>query len=272
MRARIGDVELHYEVTGSGPTIALTHGIGGTGDDFAPIVPGLARRFRVLTWDVRGHGASERPPDGYSVTQFARDLAGLLDHVGADKAVIMGTSMGGTIAQRFILDYPERTLAAVIMSTSSQVNERAKEMWQRQADFIERHGMAAWVRQSRAPHVTEDYLREHPEVREAEERRIRNNPDGRVYARIARAVADYNYTEELKNVRVPALVLVGSEDTQTPPGGSVIISRAIPGAELHILQGLGHRLFAEAPEQVVEIVTAFLDRVLATDRAPVSGP
>ena len=65
-------------------------------------------------------------------------------------------------------------------------------------------------------------------------------------------------------MRLPTLVLVGSEDKQTPPGGSVIISRAIPGAELHILEGYGHNLYREAPERVVELVTAFLDRALTS--------
>lgn len=267
MRATIDGVGLNYELTGSGPTIALTHGIGGTGADFAPVVDGLSRRFQVLTWDVRGFGASDRPAEGYSIARFAADLAGLLDHIGVDKAVIMGTSMGGTITQRFILDFPEKTAAAVIMSTSSQVNERARDMWFRQADAIEQEGMAAWVRRSRPPEQTDEYLAQHPEVREAEERRIRNNPDGRVYAQVARAVADYNYTEDLKSVRIPTLVLVGSEDKQTPPGGSVIISRAIPDAELHILEGFGHGLPRETPDQVVNLVTTFLDRVLPREAA-----
>lgn len=261
MRVTIGDVELNYEINGSGPVIAMTHGIAGSGADFAAIVPALTRQYRVLTWDVRGFGASSRPSEGYTVKQFARDLAGLLDHLGIEQAVIMGTSMGGTITQRFILDFPEKTLAAIIMSTSSEVNERGRERWMSQADAIEREGFAAYTRRTRPPEHTEEYLRAHPEVLEAEERRIRNNPDSRVYAQVARAVADYNYTAELERVRVPTLVLVGSEDKSTPPGGSVIISRRIPGAELHILPGFGHSLPREAPEQVVELVTAFLDRI-----------
>jgi pimeloyl-ACP methyl ester carboxylesterase len=267
MRATIGDVELNYEITGSGPAIVMTHGIGGSGADFAAVVPALAGHYRVLTWDVRGFGASSRPLGGYSITQFARDLAGLLDHLGIAQAVIMGTSMGGTISQRFILDFPERTLAAVIMSTSSEVNERGRERWMNQADAIEREGFAAYTRRTRPPEHTEEYLRAHPDVLEAEERRIRNNPDSRAYAQAARAVADYNYTAELERVRVPTLVLVGSEDTSTPPGGSVIISRRIPGAELHILPGFGHNLAREAPEQVVELVGDFLTRALTPSRS-----
>ena len=263
MRARINGVELHYELAGSGRTIALTHGIGGSGEDWAPIVPRLAEKYRVLTWDVRGMGESEKNPDiEHSIAQFARDLAGLLAHIGVPKAVIMGTSMGGTITQRFILDFPEKTAAAVIMSTSSEVNDKGRERWLSQADAVEREGFAAYTRRTRPPEHTDAYLKAHPEVLEAEERRIRNNPDSRVYAQVARAVADYNYTQELESVRVPVLVLVGSEDTSTPPGGSVIISRRIPGAELHILPGYGHGLAREAPEQVVQLVTTFLDRVL----------
>lgn len=266
MRAAAGDTELYYELTGSGPTIALIHGIGGSAEDFAPIVPGLARRFQVLRYDVRGHARSSRPATGFSIAQLARDLAGLLDRVGVERAVILGTSMGGTIAQRFILDYPEKTLAAVIMSTSSEVNEQARLHWERQAEAIEREGFVAYVRHSRPPGHTEEYLRHHPEVLEAEERRIRNAPDGKAYAQIARAVANYNYTRELERVQVPVLVLVGADDRTTPPGGSVIISRHIPGAELHILAGLGHNLPRQAPEQVVELVTAFVDRTLEGSR------
>lgn len=262
MRATVDGVELHYELAGAGPTIAMTHGIGGSGEDFAPILPGLTTHYRVLTWDVRGFGQSDRPKSGYSVARFAADLAGLLDHVGVEKAVVMGTSMGGTITQRFLLDFPDKVSAAVIMSTSSEVNERARDGWFRQADAIEAEGMAAWVRRNRPATHTDDYLAEHPEVLEAEERRIRNNPDASVYAQVARAVADYNYTAELETVRVPTLVLVGSEDKQTPPGGSVIISRRIPDAELQIIPGYGHSLPREAPDEVVRLVTAFLQRVL----------
>jgi pimeloyl-ACP methyl ester carboxylesterase len=262
MQATVDGVDLHYELAGEGPTIVLTHGIGGSGADFAPIVPGLAQRYRVLTWDVRGFGTSARPAEGYSIAGFARDLAGLLDQLGIEQAVIGATSMGGTITQRFILDFPERTAAAVILSTSSEVNARARDAWLQQADAIERDGMAAWLRRSRPAQYTDEYLRAHPEALAAEEKRIAANPDGHVYAQVTRAVADYNYTEELESVRVPALVLVGSKDPQTPPGGSVIISRRIPGAELHILDGFGHGLPREAPEQVVALILAFLDRAL----------
>lgn len=264
MKAELDDVELYYELGGNpnGRTIAMTHGIGGSGETWAQVAEGLGRTYQTLTWDVRGHARSGRPPAGYSIAQFAADLAGLLDSLNIPDAVIMGSSMGGTITQRFILDFPQKTAAAVIMSTSSEVNEAGRARWEGQADFIEANGMRAFIEQGRPAEQTAEYLAAHPEIVEAAERRIANNPDGKVYAQVARAVAFYNYTAELEQVRPPALVLVGDKDTSTPPGGSVIISRRIPDAELHILPGLGHGLEQEDPAQVVELVGDFLSRRL----------
>lgn len=264
MRAQLEDVELYYELTGNpaGRTIAMTHGIGGSGETWAAVAEGLGEKYQVLTWDVRGHARSGRPAIGYSIAQFAADLAGLLDHLSIPDAVIMGSSMGGTITQRFILDFPDKTAAAVIMSTSSEVNEAGRARWEGQADFIEDNGMRAFIERGRPAEQTPEYLAAHPEIAEGEERRIANNPDGKVYAQIARAVAFYNYTAELEQVRTPTLVLVGDQDQMTPPGGSVIISRRIPEAELHILPGLGHGLDQQDPRQVVDLVGEFLARRL----------
>jgi len=264
MRAELQDVELHYELTGNpaGRTIAMTHGIGGSGEIWSAVAQGLGDRYQILTWDVRGHARSSRPAAGYSIAQFAADLAGLLDHLGIPDAVIMGTSMGGTITQRFILDFPAKAAAAVIMSTSSEVNDAGRQRWEAQADFIAANGMRAFIERGRPAEQTAQYLAEHPEIVAAEERRIANNPDGAVYAQIARAVAFYNFTGELEQVRIPTLVMVGDQDAMTPPGGSVIISRRIPDAELQILPGLGHGLDQQDPQQVVQLVGEFLARRL----------
>lgn len=255
MRARVGEIELEYERAGAGPPIVFTHGIGGTGADWAALLPLLTTRYECITWDVRGFGRSSRPAAGYSIDLFARDLAGLLDALGLERAVIAGTSMGGVISQRVLLDFPDRASAAILMSTSSEVNDRARDVWFAQAEAIEREGMAAWLGRSRPPEQT-------AEQRQAEARRLENNPDGAVYAQVTRAVAEYNYTTALEGVRAPTLIMVGGEDKQTPPGGSVIISRRIPGAELHILPGLGHGLAREAPAQVGALISEFLGRVL----------
>ena len=97
---------LRYQVAGSGPAVALTHGLGGHLDSWEPTVATLQDRYTVLTWDVRGFGSSTKRPDDLSPKTWASDLARLLDQIGADDAVIGGISMGGVISQRSRLTSP----------------------------------------------------------------------------------------------------------------------------------------------------------------------
>ena len=259
MQAIANGINLYFEEHGSGMPLVLTHGIGGSADNWAPVVGALAERYRVITWDVRGFGRSDKPPGPYSAGLWARDLAGLLDALRIERAYIAGHSMGGVIAQRFALDFPEKLAALILASTSSQVNERAAAHWMGQADEIERDGFGAWVAKQQTGY-TADFLRAHPEQMENDRRRVEMN-DSKAYAAGARAVAAYNFTPELSQITAPTLVLQGLTDPQTPPGGSVIISRNIPGSRLVMLEGTGHGIYGEQPEKFVLLVTEFLAHV-----------
>jgi len=259
MKASANGIEIYYEEHGSGQPLVLTHGIGGSADNWAPVLPDLAGRYRVITWDVRGFGRSDKPPGPYSAELWARDLAGLLDALAVERAYLVGHSMGGVIAQRFALDFPERLAALILASTSSQVNERAMAHWMGQADAIERDGFGAWVAAQQAGY-TEEFLRAHPDQLENDRRRVELN-DSSAYAAGARAVAAYNFTSELKQITAPTLILQGLTDPQTPPGGSVIINRHIPGSRLVMLEGTGHGIYTEHPEKFVHLLTEFLSHV-----------
>ena len=157
-------------------------------------------------------GQSERVEGPVSLELWAQDLAALLGALAIPQAIIAGSSMGGAITQRFGIDFPELTVGLLILSTSSRVGPAAEEHWMKRADETER---------------TDPCL-----------------------AAAQRAVAAYNMDEELAAIRVPALVLCGDQDQTTPPGGSVIISRSIPGAELEIYEGVAHAPFHEEPRSV----------------------
>lgn len=260
MKAAANGIALYYEEHGSGLPLVLTHGIGGSADNWAPVIPALAERYHVITWDVRGFGRSDKPEGPYSAALWAQDLAGLIDALGLPHACILGHSMGGVIAQRFALDFPEKLQALILASTSSQVNERASAHWMGQADEIEREGFAAWVAKQQAGY-TKAFLEDHPEQLENDRRRIESN-DSAAYAAGARAVAVYNFTPELQQITAPTLILQGLTDPQTPPGGSVIISRNIAGSRLVMLEETGHGIYSEHPEKFVLLVTEFLTRVI----------
>ncbi|MCA9847914.1 MAG: alpha/beta fold hydrolase [Dehalococcoidia bacterium] len=204
---------VHYEIHGEGPrTIVWTHGIGSsleTWKQHLPEFPG----FRHVIYSVRGMGESQGIDGPVRLEDWASDLDGLMEALDIPSAIIAGHSMGGAISQRFVIDYPQRVEALLLLSTSSRVGAALEAAWLRQAEEIE----------ATNPHL----------------------------AAARRAVSKYNMDEGLKAVDVPTLILVGGKDPQTPPGGSVIMSRLIPGSQMQIFPGIGHSIFPECPDAKV---------------------
>jgi len=244
-RLRIGDLALNYEQEGQGTDLVLIHGLGADLHIWDADVAVFARHHRVLRPDVRGFGASDKPPGPYSPALFARDLDGLCAACGIVDAHVLGISMGGVIAQRFALDFLRRVRSLVLVSTSSEVGATSVAAWQRLADTIERDGFdARSADASRA--FSPAFAASHPEV--VDDLGRRNAAcDSQGYAAAARAVSDYNWTAELPRLRVPTLILQGLDDQLTPPGGSVKMSRQLAHARLLLVEACGHNLPIEQP-------------------------
>lgn len=264
MRVSVGDLSLNYETCGEGSPLVLTHGLGGNLSYWDEVGKECARHHSVLRWDVRGSGASDHPPGPYTPAMLAQDLARLLDTLDMDRAHLVGVSMGGVISQRFALDFPDRVRSLVLVSTSSEVGERATANWQRLADRIEEKGLDprfADATRSFAPAFAEL----HPEiVRALGEQTAGNDPHA--YAASARAMSDYRWTNELRHVLRPALVVQGLDDLLTPPGGSIKMSRALPHSRLLLVPGAGHNLPIERPDFFSHLALAFTGGVdLAAD-------
>ena len=254
-RVAVNAISLNCEREGEGSDLILLHGLGADLHIWDADVPVLARHHRVLRLDVRGFGASDRPPGPYSPALFARDLDGLLTGLGIVDAHVLGISMGGVIAQRFALDFPARVRSLVLVSTSSEVGQKSIAAWQRLADQIERNGFdARSADASRA--VSPAFAARHPEiVADLGRRNAACDPKG--YAAAARAVSDYNWTAELPRLTAPTLILQGLDDQLTPPGGSVKMSRALPHACLFLIPECGHNLPIEQPAVFRHSVLAF---------------
>lgn len=258
MEASVDGIRLHYELTGeNGPLVVLTHGLGGRVAFFDPHVEALARRYRVLRWDLRGAGRSAKPPGPYSPALFARDLAGLLDVVGERSAHLVGHSGGGVVAQRFALDHPERAASLVLASTSSEVGPKATAAWHRLADAIEQRGFGPADRDPDPRGFGPAFAAAHPDVVRALAEQTREN-DPRAYAASARAFGAYDFTEELATLRTPTLILQGLADQMTPPGGSVILSRRLSRSRLVLVPDAGHNLPIEMPVLFTTAILAFL--------------
>lgn len=251
----VDDITLNYEQAGEGSDLVLIHGLGGDLHVWDGDVPVFAGHHRVLRYDVRGFGASDKPLGQYALDVFASDLDALLTACGAGEAHVVGFSMGGVVAMKLALDYPTRIRSLVLVSTSSEVGPAATLAWQRLADRVEGEGFGpASVEATRI--FSPAFLAGHPEVVADLDRR-NAAIDRRVYVAVTRAVSQYNWTAELRRVTAPTLILQGLEDKLAPPGGAVKMKRVLPYARLLMVAETGHSLPVEQPTLFRNAVLAF---------------
>jgi pimeloyl-ACP methyl ester carboxylesterase len=242
-------VKIHYEVAGDGPALILTHGYSSTGEMWAGQIGPLSKHFKVITWDMRGHGRSDYPDDQgqYSEAATVEDMAALLDAVGARDAVVGGLSLGGYMSLAFHATYPERTRALLIIDTGpGYKNDQAREGWNqnaiRRAERFEADGFG-------------DLSKASAEVRLARHR------DASGLARAARGMltqSNARVIESLPSIRVPAIVIVGADDTPFLAASDYMAAK-IPGAKKAVIEAAGHSANIDQPARFNAALMGFLD-------------
>ncbi|HEY2773631.1 MAG TPA: alpha/beta hydrolase [Candidatus Binatia bacterium] len=257
MRIPVQDAEIEVQVhEGSGPWILLVHGLGGSSRAWDSLVPFLSSQARVVVPDLRGCGASTRGTRPYTLALVAEDLGRVVRGLGIERCIAVGHSLGGVIVQELLASEPEWLCGAVLISTSSRVGEKAAENWRRLADTVEQRGLGDSPAAA-ARGFAEQYAEAHPDV-VAAYARLGASADRHVYAEQARAASSYDYSKALAAVRCPVLVLQGLADRLTPPGGSVLLHRALPAhARLEMIEEAGHNLPIEMPALVARLIVEF---------------
>ena len=244
MQARVGALDVHYEITGppAAPVVAFVHGLAASLDIWAGQAGRLCDRYRVLRYDLRGHGGTVSPDVPCSRHDLAADLAGLLDALDIERAAVVGHSAGGVVAQQIAVDFPARVSALGLIGTASECNDRTAAWYTKCAELARREGGAAVMKAMGM---------------KAESAPI---PDGPAMAPVIEAMRTLNadpLTTALRAVGVPTLVIVGEKDF-LGVGGSVILSRAVPASQLDIVAGRGHGIYLEDPGWFAGRLGAFL--------------
>jgi len=249
---------LPHQLHGEGPPLVLVSGLGGKGTSWQPFLDRAARHHRVLTFDSRGSGQAPPLDPGVRIADLAADALRLLDHLGLERVPVIGRSMGGMIAQEMALRAPERISRLVLVSTSARCDPHLAsvfELWaemaeQRVSPAVRYRSSLLWCLGRRA---LEDaaHVRAYLQWKERSDR-----PDD--YAIQARACARHDALERLDALRVPTLVVGGTDDRLTPPAHAEALAKAIPGAELALLPGAGHLPYLEVPEAFASLVLDYL--------------
>lgn len=253
-----------YELIGpaDAPCVVLIHGLGLSRALWAAHLPAFAG-WRVLLYDLYGHGESAPSPEVASLEVYARQLAGVMDHAGVGQAHIVGFSIGGMINRRFALDYPARVASLVIMNSPHDRGDAAQLAVEGRAIAARDQGAFATFDAAVARWFTPEYLK---------------NSDGEALVRAWRAqVDDDSYAQAAwvlahgvraliapcPAVAAAALVITCADDVGSTPAMSRDIAAEIAGAELRVVPGLKHLGLMETPEAFTAPVTAFLRRVEA---------
>ena len=265
--------QLHYEEFGDrdGEPLLLIQGLGADSRGWLRQRRALGRSYRGIVFDNRGAGRSDHPSAPYDLEVMAADAVAVLDAVGVDRAHIMGASMGGIFAQIIAVRNPERVRSLVLACTACRHHTWRRELLEEWATTAERDGMGSFTREAVRWLIGPRSLRRFwPAVGLVGPLAMTGSPEAFVAQVRAILAMEDDLRNELANVDVPTLVLVGSQDILTPMGDAEELAEEIPGAELVVIRGAAHGFMLEHGAIFNRTVVDFLDRVTAAPTTAVS--
>jgi len=253
-----GDTELVWESHGRGPDLVLIHGLGYARWGWKPLVPLLSEHFRVTAFDNRGIGDSSVPPGPYTAAEMASDAEAVLDAADVTKAHIVGTSLGGMIAQELALTVPERVDHLALMSTTPGA-PLGHPMPAVTVDLLKK---APSIEPTMALRLfVENALGSDPDAGLVDEivgLRMANVQDPAGWAAQAAAGTTHRGGSRAKGITAPTLVMSGTHDNVVDHRNSIVLADQIPGATLELMPDLGHLMFWEDPRRVAQRLIGFL--------------
>jgi 3-oxoadipate enol-lactonase len=255
MKVAIGSRHMAYESVGSGHPVVLLHAFPFDSRMWRDTAAVLAKRVQVITPDLRGFGHSDLGSDRYSISDLADDVAALLDALSVPTATLGGMSMGGYVALAFAARHPKRLRSLILADTKAAADSpEARQAREGSINLVESQGVAAML-DKQIPRL----LSAHADDRlRAEVRRLGEQVPSTVIAGI-RALRDRpDRTPELASIKVPTLLLVGTDDVLSPPAEAEDMAARIPQARVVLIPGAGHLSNLENPDAFTAALMGFL--------------
>ncbi len=247
-----------------GEVVVFLHGLGGSRLAWEPQLAGLSATRRCVAWDMPGYGASEAAPGALTFAALADGVVRLLDTIGRERADLVGLSLGGMIALHTALRHPGRIHRLALLATSPAFGfdgVTTAESWLAQrlaplADGVTPAAMAPAVLRAVAGEAASQAVIDEAAV-------AMSRIDATALAAACRCLVTHDLRGRLGDVRAPTLVIVGDDDTETPPAYAEALATGIPNARLERIASAGHLVNLERPD----VVNGLLDAFLAGDAA-----
>lgn len=255
----VNGILLNYEMKGSGEPLVLIQGMGNPLNLWSSFFPALAEHFQVFAFDNRGTGLSDMPNDGYSLAEFARDTAALMEELEIPAAHVLGYSMGGMIALQLARDFPQRVRSLVLAATSCRGMGAIAAPAMNAA--LDNHSLSQTERlRAMAPTLfSASTLQEHPEVVE-EWMRLKQafSQTAEAAAGQTRAARAFDGCSWLGSLSQSALVIGGADDLIFPRAEAETLAAGLPRSTLELVPSTGHLFYLEKPLETARLVAAFL--------------
>ena len=255
----IGSGHIAYEESGRGDALIFVSGLGGVGRYWAPQVPVFSRRYRVVTYDHRGTGGSDRVQREFSVDGMTRDLVALMDALGMAKAHVVGLSTGGAIGQTLAIEHPGRLDRLVMCSTWTHCDPWFRRLFEARRRMYLEAGSALHAMFHPLWLYPPDYVNSHDaEIEEERSRAGATAPPVEVSVARIDALLAFDRRAGLSRIRAKTLVVASDTDYITPCYHAEALAAAIPGAKLAMVGGAGHSVSKTRPDDFNRIVLDFL--------------
>ena len=253
-----------FELTGpaDAPVVVMIHGLGLSKECWQWTAPALEDAYRVLSYDLYGHGGSVPPPQTPNLSMFTTQLSGLLAHCRVERAIIAGFSLGGMIARRFAQDVPQQTQALVILHSPHKRDQEAQAAILKRVHQAQKLGPQSTIEAALERWFTQRFRVANPDTMETVRRWVKANKKSiyhTIYSVLATGIDEIVTPDPA--IICPALVMTSDEDYGNGPVMARAIAAEIPGAETLILSNLRHMALVEDPEAINRPIRQFLDKL-----------
>ena len=261
MKVNANGIQINFELDGpaDAPVLVFSNSLATSLAMWDPQVERLRDRYRILRYDNRGHGATPVTDGPYTIGLMASDLLALMDALEIDKILFCGLSKGGMIGQWLGINAPDRVEKLVLSNTASFFPN--KEMWRERIDMATNEGIPAIAEASIQRWFTPGYLARadtRPKIDFVRNFILETTVDGYLAASVA--IRDMDFRDELKQITVPTLVIIGEKDPATIPEYGELIAASIPGAETFTVPDAAHLSNIEQPHVFTKALTDFLEK------------
>lgn len=255
---RLDGATIHFRDEGprGAPALVFANSLGTDLRVWDKLIPHLPPRLRLVRYDKRGHGLSSLPGEPWSMADNVADLAALLDALDIRDAAVCGLSVGGLIAQGLAAERPDLVQALVLQDTAARIGN--DDMWNARISAIEAGGSVEVLADQILERWFSRTFRAEPAGELSLWRAMLTRTPVAGYCGIARTIRDTDLHESTARLRLPTLVICGSEDGATPPDLVRETAALIPGARFVLIRGAGHLPGVESPAEVGALMTAFL--------------